>query len=66
MCLAVACIIIECMCVSWYDIDAQREEVRHLSHLILNIQRTVLFMEKFQGLHMAVPRCIVDSIGSTL
>lgn len=68
MCSAVACIMCVLLnaCVSLYDIDTQREEVRHLSHLILNIQRTVLFMEEFQGLHMAVSRCVVDSIGSTL
>ena len=46
--------------------DKQREEVRYLSHLILNIQSTVFFMKEFQGLYMAVSRCVVDSIGSTL
>lgn len=68
MCPAAACIMCVPLnaCVCLYDIDTQREEVRHLTHLILDIQRTVLFMEEFQGLHMAVSRCVVDSIGSTL
>lgn len=51
-----------CLC----DIDTQGEDVPHLIHLVLDIQRTFLFVEEFQGLHMAVPCCIVDSIGSTL
>lgn len=54
----------KCMCVSLHD--TQRDKVRPLVHLILDIQRTFLFMEEFQGLHMAVPGCVVDSIGSTL
>lgn len=37
-----------------------------LIHLILDIQRAFLFMEEFQGLHVAVSRCVVDSVGSTL
>lgn len=35
-------------------------------HLILDIQRTFLFMEEFQGLYVAMSRCVVDSIGSSL
>lgn len=35
-------------------------------YLILDVQRALLFMEEFQGLHMAVSSCIVDSIGSRL
>ncbi|KAF3851423.1 hypothetical protein F7725_013195 [Dissostichus mawsoni] len=42
------------------------EEEWHLIHLILDIQRTFLFMEEFQGLHVAMSRCVVDSVGSTL
>ena len=48
-----------CVCV-------REEEESHLIHLILNIQRAFLFMEEFQGLHVAVSRCVVDSVGSTL
>lgn len=46
--------------------DTQGTDFPHSIHLVLDIQRTFLFMEEFQGLHMAVPCCIVDSIGSTL
>lgn len=54
------------ICVSLYDIDTQGADGRHLIHLILDIQRTFLVVEEFQGLHMAVSCCVVDSIGSTL
>lgn len=56
----------EHMCVSLYDIDRQGEDGRHLIHLILDIQRAFLYVEEFQGLHVAVSCCVVDSIGSTL
>lgn len=56
----------ESVCVCLYVRCMQRKEKRHLFHLILDIQRAFLFMEEFQGLHVAMSRCVVDSIGSTL
>lgn len=66
-CRAVAhiCVLLN-TCVSLYDIDRQGEDGRHLIHLILDIQRAFLYVEEFQGLHVAVSCCVVDSIGSTL
>lgn len=37
-----------------------------LLYLILDIQRAALFMQEFQGLHVAVSRRVVDSVGSAL
>lgn len=62
--VTVCVLLYVCVCMS--ETSIHEEENRRLIHLILDIQRTFLFMEEFQGLYVAMPRCVVDSIGSSL
>lgn len=52
-----------CVCVFVW---VRHRENKRVIHLILDIQRTFLFMEEFQGLYVAMSCCVVDSVGSSL
>lgn len=54
------------MCVCPCECETCREGEDLLFYLILHIQGAFLLMEESQGLHVAVSRRVVDSVGSAL